>query len=240
MAIQEITYDESYLSALEAEDAPDTTDTFDPDADYNRPAPPIEDGWYQAVLSNAGVFADNKRVPYRSAQWRNQTRPHFEIAVKGEIQKPEDTLVDKRFVFTGMPLTTTPDPERHNASAVGAAFKAITGKPIAGLPGLSHVKQLDEALQSTPLAWVRIQNVLQDDEAAKAYREREKADTLIAGEEKVKAVYGQKKIAALPGGTDAVGKFTGAADHPVTGTRCASRPQIVEFKPADWVPPVRK
>ncbi len=37
----------------------------------------------------------------------------------------------------------------------------------------------------------------------------------------------------LKGGTNAQGKFTGAADHPTTGTRCVARAMIQEFKAKD-------
>ncbi len=225
----DITYDDAYLQSLEAIDQPDTAAEFDPDAEYNRPAPPIHDGWYLMTFANAGVYNEGNKVPFRSAQWKNESRPHFEIAVVGVIAKPEDSLVDGKHVYTDMPLTTTPDPERNNASAVSAAFRALTGKPIAGLPGLGHVKQLDEVLRSGNVTgWGRVQNVLRDRDAEKAAG--------LAGEKRPKAVYGQKKISALPGGTDSAGKFTGAADHPETGVRCVSKAVLVEFKPASWTP----
>lgn len=229
---QEIIYDDAYLSSLEAIDAPDATQEFDPDAEYNRPAPPIPDGWYLMTFSNAGVYNEGSKVPYRSAQWKNEHKPHFEIAVQGLIAKPEDLLVNEKHVYTDMPLTTTPDPERNNASAVSAAFRALIGKPIAGLPGLGHVKQLDEVLRGQPTGWGRVQNVLRDRDAEKAAGQ--------AGKKRPKAVYGQKKIAALKGGTDSQGRYTGAADHPETGTRCVAKAVLVEFKPAEWVPPAAK
>ena len=227
-----IIYDDAYLQSLEALDTPDATVEFDPDADYNRPAPPIEDGWYQMDFTNGGVYSDGNKVPYRSAQWKNEHKPHFELAIQGVIINPNDPLTDQKHVWTGMPLTTTPDPDRGNASAVGAAFRALTGKPIAGLPGLQHVKQLDEVLKGTPRGWGRVQNQLRDVDAEKAAAE--------AGEKRPKSINGQKRIMALPGGTNAQGKFSGAADHPETGTRCVSRAVLVEFKGADFVPPVKK
>jgi len=235
-----IIYDETYLQSLEALDTPDETVAWDPDADYNRPAPPVEDGWYQMTFSNAGVFADGNKVPYRSAQWKNEHKPHFEIAVMGQIIAPDNPLIHEKHVYTGMPLTTTPDPDRGNASGVGAAFRALTGKPIAGLPGLGHVKQLDEVLKGQPVAWARVQNVLADRDQEKAFSDNEKIGANPPGAKRPKAVYGQRKIMALPGGTNAQGKFSGAADHPETGNRCVARAQIVEFKPADFVPPAKK
>jgi hypothetical protein len=77
-----------------------------------------------------------------------------------------------------------------------------------------------------------VQNVLKDKDAEKAAYE--------AGEKGPKAVYGEKKIMTLPGGSDSRGIFTGAADHPETGNRCAARAYIVEFKPKDFEPPVKK
>lgn len=233
----EIVYDEAYLQSLEALDAPDETVAWDPDADYNRPAPPVEDGWYQMKFSNAGVYNDGNKVPYRSAQWKNEHKPHFEIAVVGEIIDPNNPLVDTKRCYTGMPLTTTPDPDRGNASAVGAAFRAVTGKPIAGLPGLQHVKQLDDVLKGGPIAWGRVQNQLSDRDAEKAANE---AGIDRKSAEYPKAVNGQKKIMALDGGTNAQGKFSGAADHPISKNRCVARPMLVEFKGADFVPPAKK
>lgn len=232
-----IIYDDAYLQSLEALDTPDATVEFDPDAEYNRPAPPVEDGWYQMKFSNAGVYSDGNKVPYRSAQWKNEHKPHFEVAIMGEIIDPNNPLVNTKHVYTGMPLTTTPDPDRGNASGVGAAFRALTGKPIAGLPGLQHVKQLDEALKSEPIAWARVTNVLSDRDAEKAALD---AGIDRKSSEFPKPVTGQKKIMALDGGTNAQGKFSGAADHPVSKTRCVSRAQIVEFKGADFTPPIKK
>lgn len=226
---QEITYDQAYLDSLEALDQPDATVEFDADADYARPAPPIEDGWYFMTFSNGGVYVDGAKVPYRSAQWKNEFKPHFEIAVVGSIIKPEDSLVNEKHVYTGMPLTTTPDPDRNNASGVSAAFRALTGKPIAGLPGLKHVQQLDEVLKGNPTGWGRVQNILQlDKDGTEAYQAEHG--------KRAKAVYGQKKIMALPGGTNSQGKFSGAADHPANGVRYAAKATLVEFKPADWEP----
>jgi hypothetical protein len=227
MPQQDIVYDDQYLNSLEALDTPDETTAFDPDAEYNRPAPPVPDGWYQAKLSNAGVYVDGKPVPYRSAQWKNEHKPHFEMAVKAELIS-DDPIINGKHAYTGFPLTTTPDPDRNNASGVSAAYRAVTGKPITGLPGLTHVKQLDDELKAQPLAWVRVQNVLRDSDAEKAAAE--------SGGTRPKTIYGQKKIMALKGGTDSQGRFTGAADHPETGTRCAARPQIAEFKPLSFDP----
>lgn len=235
-----IIYDDEYLQSLEALDTPDASVEFDPDADYNRPAPPIEDGWHMMDFSNAGVYSDGNKVPYRSAKWKNEHKPHFEIAIMGTIIDPNNPLIDQKHVYTGMPLTTTPDPDRGNASAVGAAFRALTGKPIAGLPGLNHCKQLDEVLKGNPRGWGRVQNQLHDTDAEKAFSEAQKAGTAEDGAKRPKSVNGQKRIMALPGGTNAQGKFSGAADHPETGNRCVSKAVLVEFKPADFVPPAKK
>jgi hypothetical protein len=234
---QELTYDDAYLESLEELDTEELApDTFDADADYNRPAPPIPDGVYQMKFSNGGVFHESQKVPYRMAQWKNETRPHAEIAVKGVIIAPDDSKIDGKFVFTGFPLTTKPDPEKNNASAVGAAFKALTGKPIAGLKALDHVKQLDEVLKGEPIGYARVQNILRDQDAEKAFSDGEKARTNPPGSKRPRTVYGQKKIMALKGGTNAAGEFTGAADHPETGVRCAARAEISSFMPIDYKP----
>ena len=91
---------------------------------------------------------------------------------------------------------------------------------------------LDAVLKGQPVAWGEVQNVLNDDDAAKLAR--------TSGGEKVKAVYGQKKIMQLKGGMNAAGKFTGAADHPQTKTRCVSKPGLNKFKPAAWEGPTKK
>jgi hypothetical protein len=223
----EITYDDSYLQSLEAEDQ-DVATEFDPDADYARPAPPIPDGTYQMKFSNGGVFHESQRVPYRSAQWKNESKPHFEIAIKGIIIAPDNPKIDGKFVFTGFPLTTKPDIDRNNQSAVGDAFRALTGKPIAGLSQLGHVQQLDEVLKGEPIGFARVQNTLRDSDAEKAAG--------LSGEKRPKTIYGQKKIQALPGGQNSQGEFTGAADHPETGVRCAARAEISSFMPHEYKP----
>jgi hypothetical protein len=223
----ELTYDDSYLESLESQDV-EIEGEFDPDADYNRPAPPVPDGVYQMTFENGGVFHEGERVPYRAAQWKNETRPHFELAIKGTIIAPDNPKIDGKFVFTGFPLTTKPDVDRNNQSAVGDAFRSLTGKPIAGLKQLDHVKQLDEALKSKPIGFAKVQNVLRDQDAEKAAAQ--------AGEKRPRTVYGQKKIMALKGGTDSKGEFTGAGDHPETGTRCAARAEISSFMPHDYKP----
>jgi|SRR5215469_413699 len=235
----EITYDESYLSSLEEQDEEiGAPGEFDPDAEYNRPAPPIPDGTYQMKFSNGGVFHEGNRVPYRMAQWKNETRPHAEIAVKGIIIAPDNPRIDGKFVFTGMPLTTKPDVDRNNQSAVGAAFKALTGKPIAGLKAVEHVKQLDEVLKGEPIGYARVQNILRDSEAEKAIGEvgEYTGPNLQKLTKRPKTVYGQKKIQALKGGTNSQGEFTGAADHPETGNRCAARAELSSFMPFDYKP----
>src|SRR5215472_910379 len=215
----EITRDEAYLQSLMDADTEEfTPDEFDPDADYARPAPPIPVGVYQMKFSNGGVFHEGNRVPYRSAQWKNETKPHFEIAIKGVIIAPDNPKIDGKFVFTGFPLTTKPEVDRGNQSAVGAAYRALTGKPIPGTKGSEHVVKLDEVLLGEPIGYARVQNILRDSEAEKAAAE--------SGEKRPKTVYGQKKIMALKGGTDSQGNFTGAADHPETGNRCAARAEL--------------
>jgi hypothetical protein len=226
---KEIEYSSDYMALLDApvDDAAPIED-FDADADYARPAPPIEDGYYFANIKNAGVFVDGKLLPYRESQWSNETRKYHEVGVVAEIIKPEDPIAHGKHVYTNMPLRTKPDPERGNASGISAAYKALAGEPIAGMPGPAHARQFVELLRTEPQAWVQVQNVLRDVDAEKEAR--------AAGQKGPKAVYGQKKIMALKGGTNAQGKFTGAADHPVTGNRCVARPYIAAFKPRDFDP----
>ena len=240
----ELTYDDEYLQSLEAGDVPDQESTFDPDADYNRPAPPIPDGTYLMKFSNGGVFHESKRVPYKSAQWKNETRPHFELAIKGTIIAPDSPKIDGKFVFTGFPLTTKPDPEKNNQSGVGGAFRALTGKPIAGLPGVGHVKQLDEVLKGEPIGFARVQNILRDQDAEKEFgvtgavvlAATDATGNHLKLDKRPKTIYGQKKIQVLPGGQNSQGEFTGAADHPETGVRCAARAEISSFMPHDYKP----
>lgn len=223
MPEKELTYDPTYMALLDGTYDP-ITEEFDPDADFNRPAPPIEDGWYYGKVTNAGVYVEGNLVPFRESQWKNETRKYHEVGVKAEIVSV-DPLYNGRHVYTNMPLRTKPDPERNNASGISAAYKALAGEPIKGLPGVGHVKQFLDILAQEPMAKFRVQNVLRAVEAEKAARD--------AGEKGPKAVYGQRQIMALKGGTDARGKFTGAADHPVTGNRCVSRAYLVEFKAKD-------
>lgn len=226
MAEKELTFDPTYMELLEGT-GEQITEDFDPDADHNRPAPPIEDGWYYGKAMNSGVYnAEGQLVPFKVSKWSNETKDHYMIGVKVEIVSA-DPLVNGKHVYTPGPghLRTVPDPDRNNSSAVSAAYRAMAGEPIKGMSEKEHAKQLVELLQTEPMVKVRVQNVLADRDAEKAARE--------AGEAKVKPVYGQKKIMLLKGGTNAQGKFTGAADHPTTGTRCASRAMIQEFKAKD-------
>ena len=233
---KQIIYDDEYMQGLEGEgEAIDTE--FDPDADFNRPAPPIHDGWYYGKASNAGVYlkGGTAPVPFREAQWKNETKPHYEVAVKVEIVS-DDPLVNGKHVYTNMALTTTPDPERNNASPISGAYRAMAGQPITGIDKKAHAKQLVELLKSEPMVKVRVQACLRDQDAEKAYNEKKNAGTLTDADKNPKAVYGEKKIMQLPGGMiDSgrdKGKFSGAADHPVTGGRCVARAYIVEFKSA--------
>lgn len=230
MPQKEIVYSEEEMMMLETAGAA-IDEGFDPDAEYNRPSPPIEDGWYFGKVSNAGIYKKGADAPspFRTSKWKNEQVEHFEIAVKGEIVAPDKPLVDGKHVYTDMPLRSKVDPDRGNTSGIAAAFRALAGEPIKGVNEGSHAKQLVELLKTEPTGWFRVQNVLQDRDAEKAAYE--------AGAKGPKRVYGQKKIAALKGGSDSQGKFTGAADHPETGTRCVSRAFIQEFKPANWEGP---
>ncbi len=233
MPEKELVFDPTYMELLEGA-GEQITEDFDPDADYNRPAPPIEDGWYYGKAVNSGVYSpEGTLVPFKVSKWSNETKDHYQIGVYVEIVS-EDPIVNGKRVYTAGPahLRTAPDPDRGNASAVSAAYKAMKGEAIKGVSEKEHAKQLVELLQTEPMVYVRVQNVLEDRDAAKAARE--------AGEPKIKPVYGQKKIMGLKGGTNAQGKFTGAADHPTTGTRCISRAMIQEFKPTTFEPPVKK
>ena len=232
MANKELEFDPTYMALLEGT-GEQIEEAFDPDADFNRPAPPIEDGWYFGKISNSGVYVNDKVVPFKVSKWSNETKEHYQAAVKAEIIS-EDPFVNGKHVYTPGPahLRTAPDPDRNNASAVSAAYRAMAGEPIKGIYEREHMKQFVELLQTEPMCWVRVQNVLADRDAEKAARD--------AGEAKVKPVYGQKKIMALKGGTTALGRFSGAADHPTTGTRCVSRAMIQEFKPKDFTPPTKK
>lgn len=223
---KELTFDPTYMELLEGVGEPLVED-FDPDADFNRPAPPIEDGWYYGKALNAGVYdTEGKLVPFKISRWSNEQKDHYQIGVKVELVSA-DPLVNGKHVYTPGPshLRTAPDPDRGNASGVSAAYKAMAGEAIKGLSEKEHAKQLVELLQTEPMVKVRVQNVLADRDAEKAARD--------AGQPKVKPVYGQRKIMGLKGGTNAQGKFSGAADHPTTGTRCVSRAMIQEFKAKD-------
>lgn len=224
MAEKELIFDPDYMALLDGTDEEPIQEDFDPDAEFNRPPAPIEDGWYYGKATNAGVYVDGKLVPFRESQWKNETRKYHEVGVKCEIVSA-DPIYSGKHVYTNMPLRTKPDPDRGNASGISAAYKAMAGEPIKGLPGAGHAKQFVELLQTEPMVKFRVQNVLRDIDAEKAARE--------AGEKAPKAVYGQKKIMGLKGGINAQGKFSGAADHPETGNRCVSRAYLVEFKSKD-------
>lgn len=238
---KQILYDPTLMELLDGTND-DIEGDFDPDADYNRPAPPIHDGWYFGTFSNAGIYkkGDTQPSPFRVSKWKNENKEHFEIAVKAQINKPEDPLVHEKHVYTDMALRTKPDPDRGNASGVGAAYRAMAGESIKGMGEAAHAKQLVELLQTQPQGWFRVQNVLRDKDREKEIYEGKLNGSVPADKKNPKAIYGERKIMALKGGTDSFGKFTGAADHPETGVRCAARAYLVEFKPKDFVPPVVK
>ncbi len=238
---KELVYDPTYMELLDGI-GEEIDGAFDPDAEYNRPAPPIHDGWYYGTFSNAGVWlkGGTNPVPFRISRWKNEDKDHYEVAVKAEIIKPEDTLVNGKHVYTDMALRTKPDPDRNNTSSVAAAYKALSGEAIKGMQEKAHAKQFDELLQSKPQAWFRVQNVLKDKDREKEIYEGKLNGSVPQDKKNPKAVYGERKIMTLPGGTDSRGIFTGAADHPETGNRCAARAYIVEFKPKDFEPPTPK
>lgn len=215
---KEITFDDNY--GVDIEDAP-IAEAFDPDASYNRPQPAIEDGVYQAKVENSGVYVDGVLRPYRASSWKDGRKP-FEVALKATIIAPDNPLVDGRMVWTDMPFNTLVDADRHT-SQVLAAIKAISGKPGAGISPKGHAEQLVELLKAAPICHIYVQNVLHDRDAEKAAGE--------AGEKRPKAVKGMKKIMALPGGKLENGKFSGAADHPQTGNRCAAKATLVDIRP---------
>lgn len=238
---KEILYDPTLMELLDGTN--DDIDTaFDPDAEYNRPAPPIHDGWYYGTFSNAGVYTKGatQPSPFRVTRWKNEQKDHFEVAVKAEIHDLNDALVNGKHVYTDMALRTAPDPDRNNASGISSAYKALSGEPIKGMSESGHAKQFVELLQTQPQGWFRVQNVLRDKDVEKAIYEGKQAGTIPTDKKNPKAVYGEKKIMTLPGGADSRGVFTGAADHPETKNRCAARPYIVEFKPASFEPPAKK
>lgn len=238
---KEILYDPTLMELLDGT-GDDIEGDFDPDAEYNRPAPPIHDGWYYGTFSNAGVYSKGatQPSPFRVSRWKNEQKDHFEVAVKAEINKPEDALVNGKHVYTDMALRTKPDPDRNNASGISSAYKALSGEAIKGMGEAAHAKQFVELLQTQPQGWFRVQNVLRDKDREKEIYEGKLNGSVPQDKKNPKAVYGERKIMALPGGSDSRGIFTGAADHPETGIRCAARAFIVEFKPKDFEPPVAK
>jgi hypothetical protein len=148
---KELLYDPTLMELLD-NPTPDIEGDFDPDAEYNRPAPPIHDGWYYGTFSNAGVYSKGatQPTPFRISRWKNEQKDHFEVAVKAEIQKPEDPLVNGKHVYTDMALRTKPDPDRNNASGISAAYRALAGEPIKGMSEAQHAKQFVELLQTQP------------------------------------------------------------------------------------------
>lgn len=237
---KEILYDPTLMELLDGT-GDDIEGDFDPDAEYNRPAPPIHDGWYFGTFSNAGVYTKGatQPSPFRVSKWKNETKEHFEVAVKAQINKPEDALVHEKHVYTDMALRTKPDPDRNNASGISAAYKALSGEAIKGMGEAAHAKQFVELLQTQPQGWFRVQNVLRDKDEEKAIYDGKQAGKIPQDKKNPKTIYGERKIMGLKGGTNAQGTFSGAADHPETGNRCVSRAYIVEFKPKDFEPPTK-
>ena len=86
MPQKEIEYDDTYLESLKAEPVPEISGEFDPDAEYNRPAPPVEDGWYQMTFSNGGVYVEGAKRPFEESEvGESCCRSHMEINVTGTI-----------------------------------------------------------------------------------------------------------------------------------------------------------
>lgn len=209
--IEQTTNDEvldptNYLSLLEGEGE---AEEFDPDAEYALPAPPINDGTYDATIELSNLKdKDGNMVPFREHKAPWETKPHFEFAIKATLIS-DDPKVNSKFVYTPLfrPLTTAINAERGNTSQVAAAYKAITGQPIKGVSQKEHARQFYELMQEKPIARVKVRNVLDDYEFTKAQK-------LIDPNFKGKAVYGQKAIMALEGGTKFDGSFSGRAKHP--------------------------
>lgn len=196
-----------YLSLLDGEGE---AEEFDPEAEYALPAPPVHDGTYDASIEINELYAEGGgKVPFREKQWPSEARPHYEFGVKATLIA-DDPRTNGKFVFTPMfrPLTTSINAERGNTSQVAAAYKAITGQPIRGVSQKEHAKQFYQLLAEKPVARVKVRNVLDDYEFAKAYKAE------VDPNYKNKPVYGQKAIMALEGGTKVNGEFSGRAKHP--------------------------
>src|SRR5271163_2375218 len=169
----DVTFDPTLMDTLE-EDMTSVPAEFDADADYNLPAPPLPDGWYQATLTVAGVRdQDGNLVPFRKRPWGNIPST-FHTSIQAKVQDVGG-VQDGKFASDNT-VTTHIDPKRYNTSKVATYYRGITGNPIPGVNEEDHVKTLCRELLSQPIVWIKTQLEGQPADASKAFSDAKKAN----------------------------------------------------------------
>lgn len=226
---QEVVFDPTLMDSLD-EDNTQLAPDFDPDADYAAPAPPLPDGWHMAKLKVQGVKDGENQVPFKKRAWGNIPST-FHTSIIGIVIDPDGLQGGK--IATDNTVTTHCDPKRHNTSKANMIYRAITGKPIPGVSEGQHMKALLQELQGEPTVWIKTQLEGQAADASKAFSERKKANQLQPGEKAPKTFRGEKAFMEN-------GKLTGRVFDEASGEYVVGRPTIVDYKPADFVPPPAK
>jgi len=228
----EVEYRPELMDTLE-EDQTLLPAEFDPDADYAAPAPPLPDGWYQAILTCQGVKDENGAlVPFRKRPWG--TIPStFHTSIQAKIVDPSG-LQDGKYA-TDNTVTTHSDPKRHNTSKVATYYRALTGKPIPGVSEGQHMKALLSELQSAPMVWIKTQLEGQASDASKAFSEAKKFNN-------GKAPEGMKAPRTFRGEKNFFenGKLTGRVFDDAAGEWVVGRPVIADIKHISFEPPTKK
>jgi hypothetical protein len=227
MPNNEVEFNPALMDMLDEDDTM-LPQEFDPDASYNAPPPPLADGWYQAVLTCAGVKDESGAlVPYRKRPWGNIPST-FHTSISAKIVDPGG-LDDGKYA-TDNTVTTHSDPKRHNTSKVATYYRALTGKPIPGVSEGQHMKALLQELQAQPTVWVKTQLEGQAADASKAFSEKKKAGQLAPGEKAPKTFRGDKAFMEN-------GKLTGRTFDAATNEFVVGRPVAVDVKPLSFEPP---
>lgn len=228
---QEVTFDPTLMDTLD-EDTNSLPQEFDTDADYAAPPPPVPDGWYQAVLSVAGVKDESGNlVPFRKRPWGNIPST-FHTSIQAKIVDPGG-LQDGKYA-TDNTVTSHVDAKRHNTSKVAMYYRAVTGKPIPGVSEGQHMKALLEELQASPTVWVKTQLEGQAQDAGKAFSDAKKASGGRApdGVKAPKTFRGERAFTQE-------GKLTGRVFDDETKEFVVGRPVIMDVKPLSFTPPTK-
>jgi hypothetical protein len=228
----EIVYDDELLAAAESDMDTSVGEDFDPDAEYNQPAPPLPDGWYYATLKNLGRKIDGVTKEFEGPRsWGPNITTYYTRAGASVIDPngPQNNKQATGNVTTHSEKTSSGSPR---GSSANMYYKAITGQPLPGVGQGAHIALVAKELRSEPQVWVRTQLQGQDRDAKEAYDAAKKSGTLGKDDKKPPTFKGQKEFTQD-------GKLTGVKVLE-DGTRIVGRPIIQEVKPKSFTPPIAK